>query len=60
MRDGLLAFVERENRPGKEEVSSRSKCQEKTRWGDSSSHLWTCARDVGYVTWDAWVSVCHA
>lgn len=42
MRDGLLAFVEGENGPGKEEVTSRSKCQKKTQGGLQFPHLEVC------------------
>jgi hypothetical protein len=33
VRDVLLALVEEENRPGKEEVMGRSKCQKKRLLG---------------------------
>lgn len=39
MRDELLAFVEEENRPGLEEVMSRSKCQRKMLEGLQFPHL---------------------
>lgn len=42
MRDGLLAFVEGENRPGKEEVTSRSKCPKKMLEGLQFPHLEAC------------------
>lgn len=39
VRDVLLALVEEENRPGEEEVMSRSKCQKK-RFLGSSFQIW--------------------
>jgi hypothetical protein len=39
VRDELLAFVEEENRPGLEEVMSRSKCQRKMLEGLQFPHL---------------------
>lgn len=58
MRDVGLALVEEENRPGKEEVMNRSKCQKKRLLGLKFPDLGAVGSVVVHGDL-AWVCACH-